>query len=97
MPVYRVAIAPRVAERIRSLPPDVKRGIREALHAIAREPAQGERLRQQLSDYRKYRVRRFRIVYEVDRATRTIRIMAVGHRRAVYEELAARLRARSGA
>ena len=31
---------------------------------------------------------RFRIVYGVDRRHRVLRIMAVGHRRAVYEELA---------
>jgi mRNA interferase RelE/StbE len=39
----------------------------------------------------KYRVRRFRIAYAIDRNARVICIMAVGHRRQVYEELAARL------
>jgi mRNA interferase RelE/StbE len=39
-----------------------------------------------------YRVRRFRIVYAIDRKTRVIRLMVVGHRRHVYEELSARLR-----
>jgi mRNA interferase RelE/StbE len=39
----------------------------------------------------KYRVRRFRIVYAIDRKTRVIRLMAVGHRRHVYEELTVRL------
>jgi hypothetical protein len=40
----------------------------------------------------KYKVRRFRLIYEVDRKARLIRIFALGHRREVYEELAARLR-----
>lgn len=95
MPEYRLAIAPRLAERIRRLPPDVKRRVREAMRAIAADPTSGEPLRQDLSAYTKYRVRRFRIVYEVDRAARTVRIMAVGHRRVVYEDLAEGLRERS--
>jgi hypothetical protein len=33
-----------------------------------------------------------RLIYEVDRKARLIRIFAIGHRREVYEELAARLR-----
>jgi mRNA-degrading endonuclease RelE of RelBE toxin-antitoxin system len=37
-------------------------------------------------------VRRFRLIYEVDRKARLIRIFAIGHRREVYEELADRLR-----
>jgi mRNA interferase RelE/StbE len=40
----------------------------------------------------KYRVRRFRIVYAIDRKTRVIRLVAIGHRRYVYEELTAQLR-----
>jgi mRNA-degrading endonuclease RelE of RelBE toxin-antitoxin system len=40
----------------------------------------------------KYRVKRYRIVYHADRARRALRIFAVGHRRAVYEELADAIR-----
>jgi mRNA interferase RelE/StbE len=45
-----------------------------------------------LNGLRKYRVRRFRIVYAVDRKERAIRVMAIGHRRYVYEELTEQLR-----
>ena len=41
---------------------------------------------------RKYRVRRFCIVYAIDRKGQVIRLIAVGHRRYVYEELTDRLR-----
>jgi hypothetical protein len=34
-------------------------------------------------------VRRYRIVYQVNRRGKSVKIMAVGHRRTVYEELAA--------
>jgi mRNA-degrading endonuclease RelE of RelBE toxin-antitoxin system len=38
------------------------------------------------------KVRRFRIIYELDRKARLIMIFAIGHRREVYEELADRMR-----
>lgn len=95
MPGFALVTPPRIADRIRHLPPDVKRGIREAMRAIADDPARGEPLRHDLTGYLKYKVRRFRIVYKVDRSARTIRIMSIGHRRAIYEELAAAMRPRS--
>ena len=50
-------------------------------------PASGEPLKKELKGLWKYRVRRFRIVYAVDRTRRVLRIVAVGHRRAIYEEV----------
>jgi len=66
------------------------------MREIGKDPGCGEPLRRELQGYRKYKVRRFRIVYQVDRGARTITIMAVGHRRVIYEELAAAYRRQSG-
>lgn len=96
MPAWRLAIAPHVAERIRHFPPDLKRGVREAIRAIAVDPDRGDPLKRELRGYLKYRVRRFRIVYRVDRRARAVAIMAVGPRRSVYEDVAAAIRLRSG-
>ena len=74
------------------LPPDVKRSLRQALRALSVRPEAGEPLRRELEGLWKYRVRRFCIVYEIDHADRTIRIVAVGHRRDIYEAVAEQLR-----
>lgn len=95
MLTYRPVIAPSVAGRLRHLPPDVKRGIQEAIRAISADPGRGEPLERELRGYRKYKVRRFRVVYRVDRAARTVDILAVGHRRTIYEEAAEKVRAGS--
>ena len=92
MKPFRPDIPPHVAGVIRSLHPDLKRSIKAAVRAIATDPACGVPLLRELDGLWKYRVRRFRIVYAVDRKSRVIRLMAVGHRRNVYEELSARLR-----
>lgn len=77
---------------MRSLHPDLKRSIKAAVRAIASDPECGDLLQRELAGLRKYRVRRFRIVYTIDRKRRMIRLMAVGHRQHVYEELTCRLR-----
>ena len=86
----RPDIPPHVAERIRSLPPEVKQGVKEALRLLSRDPGAGEPLRRELEGYWKYRVRRYRVVYQPVR--RVVRVVAVGHRRTIYEELGERSR-----
>jgi mRNA interferase RelE/StbE len=88
---FRPDIPPHVAEVIRSLQPDLKRSIKAAVRGIATDPECGEPLLRELDGLWKYRVRRFRIVYAIDHKKRMIRLMAVGHRRHVYEELTAHL------
>jgi len=89
---FRFDIPPHVADVIRHLAPDVKRSIRAALRALGADPDLGEPLVGELEGFWKYRVRRFRIVYALERRRRIIRVVAVGHRRAIYDEAAALVR-----
>jgi mRNA interferase RelE/StbE len=91
---YRPDIPPRIADVIRHLPPEVKRGVKAALRALSGGSATGEPLQRELEGLLKYRVKRYRIVYALNRQRKIIRILAVGHRRAVYEELADHVRRR---
>jgi mRNA interferase RelE/StbE len=90
--VWRVDVPPHVAEVIRHLPPEVKQGVKAALRAITEDPGNGEPLRGELEGLWTYRVRRYRLVYEVDRGARVVRLFAVGHRRGIYDEVGARIR-----
>jgi len=98
VPGWRIDVPPHVAEVMRHLPPEVKRGVKAAIRAVAEDPSVGEPLRRDLEGLWKYRVRRYRLVYAVERRARTVRIFAVGHRRGIYEEVVARIgrRARPG-
>ena len=92
---FRPDIPPHVAEVIRSLHLDLKRSIKAAVRGIATDPKCGELLKRELSGLWKYRVRRFRIVYAIDRKAHVIRLLAVGHRQSIYEDLSAKLRKKS--
>jgi mRNA interferase RelE/StbE len=89
---YRPDIPPHVAEIVRHLPPDVKGSIKQALRSLSADPFSGTPLMRELSGLWRFKVRRFRIIYQFDRKARVMRIFAIGHRREVYEELADRLR-----
>lgn len=86
----RPEFPPHVADLIRQLAPDLKRSVKQALRALCANPETGEPLRRELQGLWRYRVRRFRIVYRVDGARHVLQVLAIGHRRSVYEEIADR-------
>ena len=87
MAPFRPDLAPHVAEIPRHLPADLKRIVKSALRALATDPRAGEPLIRELEGFWKYRVKRFRIVYAIHTGRRTVRILAVGHRKRIYEQL----------
>lgn len=84
---FEFDIPPHVAEVLRHLSPDIKRPVKAALRAIGADPSIGAPLERELKGLWRFRVRRFRIVYAVDRSRRRIRVMAVAHRRQIYDDL----------
>jgi len=91
---YRPEFAPHLAEFVRHLPSEAKRGLRAVIRHLSRNPNAGEPLQRELEGLWKYRVKRLRIVYAIDKARRTIQIRGIGHRRSIYEEIAEALRRR---
>ena len=91
MKLFRVDIPPHVAEAIRHFPPDLKRSIKSALRLLSANPQSGVPLIKELDGYWKYRVKRFRIVYSINRRTKILRVVAIGHRQGIYEKVAALL------
>lgn len=87
-----MSIPPQIVAVLRDLPPDLKQSIKAAIRALAIRPESGVPLRRELEGLWKYRVRRFRIVYEIDRRNRCVRLIAVASRATVYEDLVRKLR-----
>ena len=85
--MFQPDIPAHVSEAIRHFPPDLKCSIKAAVRALCANPDEGAPLVKELKGLWKYRVRRFRIVYVIDRRRKVIRIMAIGHRRSVYEDV----------
>ena len=89
---WRLFITPKVQTVLRTFPPETKRYIREALGEICKDPWAGKPLRDELEGFHSFRAKRFRIVYQIQRHTITVVVIAVGPRGRIYEQLTAEIR-----
>ncbi len=87
MKAHHPRSTPEAASRIRKLHPEIKRDIRDAIRTLLSSPMAGRELQFELARYRSYRVRTYRIVYQINDEEATLDIVFVGPRRTVYEEL----------
>jgi mRNA interferase RelE/StbE len=90
--LYRVEISSEAADTIRTLPPEVKRQIKQALVHLTEFPSAGKPLTDDLAGLHSYRARRFRIVYQLTASERRLLVLYVGHRKTAYEDLSRRLK-----
>jgi mRNA interferase RelE/StbE len=84
--VFEVRFTPEAAASVSNLHPDNKKLIKAALDNVRRAPFSVHELQEELSGFRSYRSKRYRIVYKVDEEARTIEVYHVGNRGDVYEE-----------
>lgn len=75
---------------IEKLPVKKKRQIKDAVERLAAEPAIGKRLTHELSGLWSYRCGDYRIIYRVEHQRVLIIVLAVGHRRDIYQTLSRR-------
>jgi mRNA interferase RelE/StbE len=77
---------------LRRLDPQVQRRIRVALEELRHDPERGKPLQFTLKGLRSWRTGDYRIVYRLVAEAIEILVLAVGHRRDVYERLRRSLR-----
>jgi len=81
----KLRVPDEVGALIRGCHPQLKRKIRAGLRHIVTEPESGKSLKDDLEGLKSYRIRRFRIVYRMS-SKQAIDIIAIGPRKAIYEE-----------
>ena len=72
-------------EQIRSLHPKIKQIVKSHIKKLKEDPYVGKVLERELSGYYSLRMKRFRVIYEIDHQFHIIRIHYVGHRKDIYE------------
>lgn len=84
---WRLIITPKVQEALRTFAPQTKRSLRMAFKELTRDPWLGKPLRDELTGCHSFRVRRFRVVYQLRRERKTIAVIGVGPRETIYDEV----------
>ena len=87
----RVRYTPEAASHIRKLHPEAKRMIRNGVRTLLENPLQGHELHLELSGFRSYRIKNYRVLYQINHQEGFIEVYFVGHRRNVYESFRALL------
>ena len=80
------------AKAIRKLHPQVRRQVKAAVERLADDPTRGKPLQLTLHGLRSWRSGEWRIIYRAANDRVVVLVIAVGHRREVYDRLRERLR-----
>ena len=83
--MYQVKLTVVAAEMYNTLHPDIRKQIKAILAELCQTPHLGKALQNELTGFRSLKMKRYRIVYQVDESGKTVVIYAVGHRRDIYE------------
>ncbi|MBI5299731.1 MAG: type II toxin-antitoxin system RelE/ParE family toxin [Deltaproteobacteria bacterium] len=87
MKPFTLIYTPEARSRIRHLHPAIKKEIRAAVEIIAENPWEGKRLQRELFGLFSLRVKNYRIIYTVDETKKVLKILTLGLRRTIYEEM----------
>ena len=82
----RFAFTPEAAKLLSRLHPESKKLIKEGLTELRQNPYLGDDLQQELSSFKSYKIKRYRILYDINEEEGVIQVYYVGHRRDVYEQ-----------
>jgi len=82
----RVKFTPEASELVKKLHPESKRQIKSALKELCQKPDAGGDLQEELSGFKSYKSKRYRVIYKVKEEEDAIEIYYVGHKRDVYEQ-----------
>ncbi len=77
---------PEAARLISLLHPEIKKMIRLAIDGLRDNPILGDDLQEELSGFKSYKPRRYRIIYKFEEDKNAISVYLVGHRRDVYAQ-----------
>ncbi len=92
--IFRIDMDGETRVLVSHMPPSRRQKIKEALRAVAGDPAQGKPLQEDLAGLYSLRVGSLRIIYSVDATHRVVHVVTIGPRRTIYEELERELKSR---
>lgn len=89
----KIEVEQQVLDFVRTLAPDPRRALREALNKLAEEKGNIRALEGELEGFYRLRVGRYRVIfsYRSERRTRHIRCVYAAHRTLIYEVFAQQL------
>lgn len=86
MKEYQIKFTPESARILSKLHPENKKLIKASLKTLRPDPNVGTDLQEELSSFKSYKFKRYRILYKIDEERNRIRVYHIGHRSDIYEQ-----------
>jgi addiction module RelE/StbE family toxin len=83
---YKIRFTPEAAGLFSKLHPENKMLIKAALQQLRQPPYLGHDLQGELSGFKSYSSKRYRILYKVNDEEHIIEVYYIGHRKDIYEQ-----------
>ena len=83
---FKIRFTPEAAGLFSKLHPENKKLIKFALNELRQSPYSGHNLQEELSGFKSYRSKRYRILYKVNEDEHIIEVYFIGHRKDIYEQ-----------
>jgi len=86
MKKFGIKFTPESSRIIAKLHPENKKLIKQALVDLRETPYAGSDLQEELYGFKSFKLKRYRVLYNIDEEENTIQIFHIAHRKDVYEQ-----------
>ncbi len=86
MKKFTIRFTPEASRLLSKFHPENKKFIKKALNDLRQNPYTGNDLQEELYGFKSFKLKRYRILYNIDEEKRIMQIFYIGHRRDVYEQ-----------
>ena len=83
---FSMRYTPEASRLLSKLHPENKKLIRAALEDLRNNPYAGRDLQEELYGYKSFKLKRYRVLYNINEEENTIQIFHIGQRKDVYEQ-----------
>ena len=83
--MYQIKISNKAAKQLPKLDKSFQNSFLEEIDKIATDPCEGKPLKYKMKGYYSWRIGDYRIAYEIVHDQNCVNIIAVGHRKDIYE------------
>jgi mRNA interferase RelE/StbE len=86
MKKFDMKFTPETSSLLSRFHPENKKLIKHALNELRRNPYAGTDLQEELYGFKSFKLKRFRVLYNIKEEENIIQIFHIGHRKDVYEQ-----------
>jgi len=86
MKKFGMKFTPEASRILSRFHPEIKKLLKQALSELRRDPYAGTDLQEELWGFKSFKLKRYRVLYNIDEEENTIQIFHIAHRKDVYEQ-----------